>query len=353
MIVRGRLVVQIFLASAVLLTVALGAPMAGTALAQQVTLKLHHFVPAQSNQQKYWFEPWAKKLEQESGGRLKVEIYPSMQLGGKQPQLYDQVKDGVVDIAWTVSGSTPGRFPRFEALELPFVGNSVGAKTAPAVWEFYERFCKDELKDVKVLAVWGFGQGVLFTKDVVIKSPSDAKSLKLRASNRMTNDAFTLLGAQTQSIPPPGVPEALAKGVLDGVVFPYDAVIPFKLDELTNRVSEFAGDRNFYDSVMLFVMNKAKYDSLPDDLKKIIDANSGAALAAELGRKWDEWDAIGRAAIVKRGTPIHVIDGPDLAAWKKAVEPLYATWTAERDKAGDNGAELLKAAQELIAKHSQ
>ena len=187
----------------------------------------------------------------------------------------------------------------------------------------------------------------------MIKSPADAKGLKLRASNRQTNDAFTLLGAQTQSIPPPGVPEALAKGVLDGVVFPYDAVIPFKLDELTNRVSEFGGDRNFYNSVMLFVMNKAKYDSLPDDLKKIIDANSGAALAADLGRKWDEWDQIGRAAVVKRSTPIHVIDGADLAAWKKAVEPLYASWIAERDKAGDNGAELLKAAQELIAKHSQ
>src|SRR3954447_18188323 len=128
--------------------------------ADQVTLKLHHFVPAQSNQQKFWFEPWAKKLEQESGGRLKVEIYPSMQLGGKQPQLYDQVKDGVVDIAWTVLGTTPGRFPRFEALELPFVSNAAGARNAPAVWDFYERFCKDELKDVKVLAVWGFGQGV-------------------------------------------------------------------------------------------------------------------------------------------------------------------------------------------------
>ena len=82
----------------------------------------------------------------------------------------------------------------------------------------------------------------------MIKGPSDAKGLKLRASNRQTNDAFTLLGAQTQSIPPPGVPEALAKGVLDGVVFPYDAVIPFKLDELTNRVSEFGGDRTFYNA---------------------------------------------------------------------------------------------------------
>ena len=149
--------------------------------AQQVTLKLHHFVPAQSNQQKFWFEPWAKKLEQDSGGRLKVEIYPSMQLGGKQPQLFDQARDGVVDIVWTVAGSTPGRFPRLEVFELPFLSHAIGEKTAPAVWEFYENFAKDELKDVKPLAVWGFGGGTLFSKDVVIKTPADAKGLKLRA----------------------------------------------------------------------------------------------------------------------------------------------------------------------------
>jgi TRAP-type C4-dicarboxylate transport system substrate-binding protein len=322
-------------------------------VAQQVTLKLHHFVPAQSNQQKFWFEPWAKKLEQDSGGKLKVEIYPSMQLGGKQPQLFDQAKDGVVDIVWTVSGTTPGRFPRLEVFELPFLSHAIGEKTAPAVWEFFEKFAKDELKDVKPLAVWGFGSGVLFTKDVVIKTPADAKGLKLRASNRQTNDAFALIGAQPQSIPPPGVPEALAKGVVDGVVFPYDAVIPFKLDELTNRVSEFGGDRNFYNSVLLFVMNKAKYDGLPEDLKKVIDANSGAALSRDLGRKWDEWDKIGRAAVAKRNTPIHVIDGADLAAWKKATEPITAKWIEERNKAGDNGAELVKTAQDLVVKHSK
>lgn len=341
-----------------LLAAAIGAiwlaAMPGTAsLAQTVTLKLHHYVPAQSNQQKFWFEPWAKKLEQESGGKLKVEIYPSMQLGGRQPQLFDQAKDGVVDIVWTVAGSTPGRFPRLEVFELPFLSHAVGEKTAPAVWEYYQTFAKDELKDVKPLAVWGFGKGILFSKDVVIKTPADAKGLKLRASNRQTNDAFALIGAQPQSIPPPGVPEALAKGVVDGVVFPYDAVIPFKLDELTNRVSEFGGDRTFYNSVLLFVMNKAKYDGLPDDLKKVIDANSGAGLSRDLGRKWDEWDQIGRAAVLKRNTPIHVIDGADLAAWKQATEPIYAKWIEERDKAGDKGADLVKAAQALVAKYSQ
>jgi TRAP-type C4-dicarboxylate transport system substrate-binding protein len=187
------------------LVLCLGAVVASPQVqAQQVSLKLHHYVPAQSNQQKFWFEPWAKKLEQDSGGRLKVDIYPSMQLGGRQPQLFDQARDGVVDIVWTVAGSTPGRFPRLEVFELPFLSHAIGEKTAPAVWEFYETFAKDELKDVKPLAVWGFGKGILFTKDVVIKTPADAKGLKLRASNRQTNDAFALVGAQPQSIPAAG-----------------------------------------------------------------------------------------------------------------------------------------------------
>ena len=146
---------------------------------------------------------------------------------------------------------------------------------------------------------------------------------------------------------------SLQGAVVDGVVFPYDAVIPFKLDELTNRVSEFGGDRNFYNSVLLFVMNKAKYDGLPENLKKVIDDNSGAALSRDLGRKWDEWDKIGRAAVLKRNTPIHVIDGADLAAWKKATEPVTAKWIEERNKAGDNGAELVKTAQDLVVKHSK
>jgi TRAP-type C4-dicarboxylate transport system substrate-binding protein len=323
------------------------------ARAQPVTLRLHHFVPAQSNQQKYWFEPWAKKLDEASGGQIKVEIYPSMQLGGRQPQLYDQARDGVVDIVWTVAGTTPGRFARLEVFELPFLSNQIGARTAPAVWEYFETLAREELKDVKPLAVWAFGGGVLFTKDVVLKKPEDCKGLKLRASNRQTNDAFAMLGAQPLSIPPPGVPEALAKGVVDGVVFPYDAVIPFKLDELTNRVSEFGGNRTFYTGVLLFVMNKAKYDALAPELKKVIDDNSGAPLARDLGKKWDEWDEIGRAAVLKRNTPIHRIDGADLDAWKKATAPMRAQWIETRTKAGDDGAALFKAAEQLIAKYDQ
>ena len=319
-----------------------------TAQTPMVTLKLHHFLPAQSNQHRDWFVPWAKKIEDESGGRIKVEIYPSMQLGGKPPQLFDQAKDGVVDIVWTLAGNTPGRFPRLEVFELPWVPSASAKKTSVALHQYYEKYSKDELKDVKVLAIFAHAKGNLYTKDKVVKLPDDIKGMKIRVPTRTINDTLQLMGASPQGIPAPAVPEALAKGVVDGVMFPYEVVPSLKVDELTNRVSVFAGDRSLYTAVFLFLMNKAKYDALPDDLRKVIDANSGAALSAQVGGQFDGWDALGLAAIEKAKSPIHTIDGADLAAWKAATSPIIQTWIDARTKAGDNGAELVKAANDLI-----
>ena len=318
----------------------------------QVTLKLHHFLPAASNAQRDWFLPWAEKVGKESAGRIKVEVYPSMQLGGRPPQLFDRAKDGVVDIVWTLAGNTPGRFPRLEVFELPFVSGATGEVSSRAVWEYYEANSKDELKDIKPLAVFCHGKGNIYTKDKVIKTPDDLKNVKIRVPSRPINDSLQLIGASPQGIPAPGVPEALAKGVVDGVVMPYEIVPALKLDELTNRVSVFDGDRSLYTIVFLFAMNKPKYDSLPADLKKVIDDNSGGAISRQLGRYFDEWDKIGKAAVEKAKMPEHRIAGAELDAWKKATDPVVKAWVEARTKAGDNGADLLAQAQKLIAKYS-
>src|SRR3546814_177304 len=91
------------------------------AAAQEVALRIPHFLPPQAPVPANFIAPWAEKVTRESGGRIAFEIYPSMQLGGKPPALYDQARDGVVDIIWTLTGYTPGRFPGTEAFELPFV----------------------------------------------------------------------------------------------------------------------------------------------------------------------------------------------------------------------------------------
>lgn len=315
----------------------------------EVTLKLHHFLPAQSNAHKFWLEPWARKVEQDSGGKIKVELYPSMQLGGRPPQLYDQARDGVVDIVWTLAGNTPGRFAKLEAFELPFVPHAKAAVTSPAVQEFYETRAMDELKDVKVLGVFAHGSGHFFTKDKAIKTPADVKGMKIRVPNRPINVTLQTLGASPQGIPAPGVPEALSKGVVDGVVFPYEVVPSVKVDELTNQVGEFQGDRSLYTAVFLFVMNKAKYDGLKPELKKALDDNAGLKLAKELGAKWDDWDKLGKEVVLKRGTPITKIEGADLDAWKQTTQPAIDQWAKDQK----DGAETVKAARDLITKYSQ
>ncbi len=337
------------LACAMLLATGLAAP----AHAQEVTLKFEHFMPAVSIEHRTWLAPWAERIGAASGGRIKVEVYPSMQLGGKAPQLYDQTKDGVIDIAWVVAGYTPGRFPRLEVFELPWLAHAEAVRTSKAAWDFFSAYAQDETKDVKVLAVFAHGKGTLFTKDKPVKLPADLAGLKIRVPTRTINSTLTLLGASPQGIPAPAVPEALAKGVVDGVMFPYEVVPAFKVDELTNQVTEFMGDRALYTAVFMLVMNKARYEALPADLKAVIDANSGAALSAEIGAQFDAWDIPGREAVAKHGATVTKIDGADLAAWKDATVPVTKDWIAARDKAGDKGEELVKAASDLIAKYAK
>src|SRR5262245_50327476 len=130
------------------------------ASAQQVTLRLHQFLPAQAPIPKDFLAPWAKKVEADSKGRIKIELYPSLQLGGTPAQLYDQVKDGVIDLTWVPPGYTPGRFPKSETFELPFIASN-GEKNSPAGWEFYEKHLKDEFKDVKIIRGNTQGPGVI------------------------------------------------------------------------------------------------------------------------------------------------------------------------------------------------
>src|SRR3712207_286226 len=121
------------------------------AQAPQVTLRLHHFLPPVANVPVHFFTPWAKKIETESGGRLKINMFPSMQLGGAPPQLYDQARDGVVDIIWTLTGYMPGRFPRTEAIENPFVSHRTALVNSLAMNELYEKHIREEFSEVQPL----------------------------------------------------------------------------------------------------------------------------------------------------------------------------------------------------------
>jgi TRAP-type C4-dicarboxylate transport system substrate-binding protein len=321
-----------------------------TSLAQEVTLRLHQFLPAQANVPKLVLDPWADKIEQESGGRIKIERYPAMQLGGTPPQLIDQVTDGTVDFVWTLPGSTPGRFPSTEVFELPFMMTNAEA-TSRAYWDLFEKYMKDgEFKDVHVIGVWVHGPGLVHSKTPVAKL-EDMRGLKLRGPTRIITGLLGELGATPIGMPVPAVTESLSKGVIDGAVIPWEVTPALKVPELVSNHTEF-GDNSLYTTTFVLAMNKAKYDSLPDDLKKVIDDNSGQEFSAFAGRTQQGADVPSKKLAVDRGNNIIVLDDAEVDRWKAAAQPVVDKWVEEATGKGLKGQELLDEARALIEKYS-
>ena len=245
--------------------VALGTPALSGLAQQTVTLKFHTFMAPQSNVWIAMHKAWMDKVEKESGGRIKFEGYPAMQLGGTPVQLYDQARDGVVDIIWTLPGNTAGRFPRVEVFELPFMLTNAEA-TSKAYWEYVNTIATDEFKDTHVLAVNVHGPGMFHTKDKQIKTVNDVRGMKLRGPTRQVTKMLGLLGATPVGMPLPQIPDALSKGTIDGCAIPWEVVPSVKVHELTKFHSEFdpAGGA-LYTTTFVMAMNQAKYNALPPD----------------------------------------------------------------------------------------
>lgn len=337
-----------------LLTLAAGAVLTlgvSQATAQQVTLRVHQFLPAAAPVPKNFIAEWAKKVEADSKGQIKVELYPSMQLGGTPPQLFDQVKDGVADIVWTLPGYTAGRFPKTEAFELPFIAGNA-EQTSQAAWEFYQKHLQDHFKDVKIIAVHTHGPGLIHAKGNGVRKLDDLKGLKVRAPTRIINELLKTLGATPVGMPVPAMPEALSKGVIDGTVVPWEVTTPLRVAELVNTHTNFSGNRSFYVSFFVFAMNKAKYDGLSPELKKVIDANSGIATSKWVGKVMDEGDAPGLEVAKKRGNAIVTLDAAETARWKTASQPVIDAWIKDMDGKGLNGKQLVEDARAAIAKYA-
>ena len=314
----------------------------------EYTFKLHHFLPPMSMQHSKVFVPWAEKIAEESNGRINIEIYPTMQLGGKPPHLYDQVRKGVVDMSWTVGGYTPGRFPKATVFELPFMVTDARS-VSMALQEYMETEIADEFEDVHVLALHAHARGVLHSRETQIKTMEDLKGLKVRAPNKMMAGAFEILGANPVFMPVPQMPSALSKGVLDVAVLPYEVIKPLKIHQLVKYHTEVQGDRGLYAQFFIFSMNKDAYASLPDDLKQVIDNNSGMELAAHIGQMFDESELVGRAAAEENGNTFYVLDDAERQRWMEALQPVTDEWIKDHD----NGQALYDKANELINKYSE
>lgn len=333
--------------------VALGAPGLSGLAQQSVTLKFHTFMAPMSNVWLTMHKPWMEKVEKESGGRIKFEGYPAMQLGGTPVQLYDQAKDGVVDVVWTLPGNTAGRFPRIEVFELPFIMTTAEA-TSKAYWEYVQTVAADEFKDTQVLALHVHGPGMFHSKDKLIKSPTDLKGMKLRGPTRQVTKLLASVGATPVGMPLPAITDALSKGTIDACAIPWEVVPSIKVQELTKFHSEFpANQPALYTTTFVMAMNIAKYNSLAPDLKKIIDANSGLATSGWLGKTQQSNDPVGRKTAVDRNNTIYQITDADTNEFRKLSSQVDDEWVADMNKRNFDGKKLLETAKALIAKHSK
>ncbi len=319
--------------------------------AQEVTLTLHQFLPAQANVPKLVLDVWADNVEEASGGRIKIDRYPSMQLGGRPPELMDQAIEGVADIVWTVVGYTPGRYPSTEVFELPFMMTNARAASR-AYWEMFEKHMKDgEFKDVHILGTWVHGPGMIHTNKEV-KTPGDMEGLKIRGGSRLVNSFLEKLGSTPVGMPVPAVPEGLSKGVIDGTTIPWEVTAALKVPELVGNHTEFEG-KALYVLTFVLAMNKDRYESLPADLQKVIDDNSGLEFSIFAGGTQADADGPARQLAVDRGNNIVTVSEADAAAWQAVAAPIYDEWVADMNSKGIDGQALIDEARMLIDKYTE
>lgn len=337
------------------LGIAVGAALAAlsSGAVAQTTFKLHHFLGPKSPAQTQMLEPWAQRVEKAAGGKVKIEIYPSMSLGGKPPQLINQARDGVVDIIWTVNGYTAGLFPRSEVFELPFVHTNNAAATNLAMRAMYEKHLAPEYKGVHPLFLHVHAGQAIHMVDKEVRKPDDFKGLKMRIPTRTGAWIIEALGASAVGMPVPDLPQALSKKVVDGAFIPWEIIPPLKLQDMTDYQIEGPNRVRFGTTTFQVSMNDARWKSLPADVRKAFTDVSGEAWAREVGEIWTKTEDVGIDMAVKAGNKHIQLTEAELAAFREKLEPVVQRWIDEVKGKGIDGQTLVRTARELIAKYSK
>jgi TRAP-type C4-dicarboxylate transport system substrate-binding protein len=306
-----------------------------------IVLKLSHFVPPQHAFHK-WVVGWTQKIEQESGGRLKFEIYPNGQLVGPPNRQFDAARNGIVDIAWCLHGVTPGRYPMTELANLPFTWPSDGAnlpEMAKRMTELAPKYLAAEHQGLHILFMSMANPVVIYSK-VPIKTLVDFKGKKLRYASITNKYMLEAMGAVPMLIPPPESQDAIAKGIADGAGFPHEAGLAYDLAS----VAKYAIEPPLASATFALVMNPAKYNSLPPDLRAILDKESGVAGAVSFGEAWQAQEKFARnLETTKKGLEIITLPAADVAKMKELAKPIIDKALAEQEKEGKPAREFFAA----------
>jgi len=309
-------------AAAVALGFAAGAP-------AQTELKFTTFVPPTHGFAVDVLEPLGKDIEKRSGGKVSVRVFAGNSPFGKVENQADQVKQGVTDLAFGLNGIPRGRFPRTSIMEMPFVAESADS-ASKALWAMLDGSLAEDYKDFKPIALHCHNPGLFHTRDKSLKTIADVKGLRMRAPNPPTQALLAFLGATPVGMPPGQVYENIEKGVIDGAVFPWDAIKGFRLENILKHHL----DARVYTSCFHLVMSPKRYAELPADVQRAIDATTGEALTGKFGAWWNKWDQAGLDAVKPLNHEIVRVPDATREKWRADLKPVIDGELAKLEKEG-------------------
>jgi len=348
--IARRTLLRTFLASTAAVVAAPAVMRFARADAPQVALKLHHFMSSVSSAHDKFIVPWARKVQADSNGRIRIDVFPSMQLGGTPAHLFDQARDGDADIVWTAPGLTPGRFPRIEIFDLPFVPSRRALVSSKALQDFAVANLKDEFREIHPICFSCTDRGVIHANQP-IRTVEDIRDLKIHVPTRFAGEAMHVLGAQPVPMPLGQLPLAVNQHIIDGCVDPWHMMPALRLNDLLKTHTEFS-DSSPSSTTFVLAMNSAAYDRLPRDLKAVIDNNSGQAAAGMAGAMWDIEAAAVADTVVRGGDSIVTLLPEAVAHWRRATDPVVEKWLKEMKEQKADGGKLLASVHALLVKYA-
>lgn len=304
----------------------------------QEELKLATFVPPSHIIYARVLVPWAQELEKRTAGKLKIRFFPSLQLGGKPPELYRQMVQGISDICFTLPGYTSGDFPMMTLTELPNMAQSADDGTKK-LWTHFDKFLARDFKDAKVLMLWNSDTASIMSKQKPVRSLADVKGMKIRTPSAAQSAQLEQLGAIPIDMPANQIYNSLDRGVVDASMIPMSAAIDFKLIEVARY---FTVNAPLGRSPFLVAMNRARYDRLPADLKKAVDETTGLPLSLKGAATYDTQNNAALAA-ARKDRELITLSDDERGKWIAAFRPLIERKAEEAEKAGLPGKGLVGA----------
>jgi TRAP-type C4-dicarboxylate transport system substrate-binding protein len=299
------------------------------AACETINLKFAHFMSPKHIQHRMSFAPFCKKVAEITEGKVKIKIYPARQLAGPK-QLADAIKTGITDIGFVIPSYTTGRFPRTSALDMPFLFDT-GVNAARAFYDLFDGYMADDYKAYKVLWLYATGPGQLMSATDPIQNVGDLAGMKLRTPSAYMTKALKLLKVNPVGMPIPKLAMSLQKKVIDGCITPFSAVTDFRLFDLVKHITV----ANMYTTPMTVLMNKQKYDALPDYAKKAIDLASGQPWGLHAADVYDQHDTNTVLEINKRGKiTIYNLSPSEKVRMAEKLAIMQSNWVAEWSKKG-------------------